>query len=168
MTITAATWGMCYLLHFSRALGNLENARAQAQHYLGWAEDTGDGRGLEQRIAEHMAGRGARITRAAVAQGIELTLVATWVAPLGFEKILKRRKEAPKLCGLCCRARGQRRKRAAVPAVQLVLPFDDAAEELPAIELGKADWYEVVTLQRWRAARGGRLTGASLDDEGLL
>lgn len=53
-----------YVLHFDQPLGNLNNPRAQAQHYLGWAMD------LTARLAEHAAGRGAAITRAAVERGI--------------------------------------------------------------------------------------------------
>lgn len=107
--ITGATWGWCYLLHFSERLGNLSNPRAQAQHYTGWAADpNGDGTGLERRIAEHLAGQGAKITRAAIGRGIELTVVATWRAPKTFEKVLKRRKDGPMICPVCCEARGRR------------------------------------------------------------
>lgn len=173
MTITLATMGWAYLLHFGRPLGNLENTRGQAAHYIGWAEDLeGDGLGLERRIAQHLAGQGACITRAAVAQGIEIVLVARWRAPLGFEKVLKRRKEAPKLCPQCCRARRQRPKRAAVPAIQLALPLDDAAddEELPAIEIGGWDWLEGEILKNYRATRGAMLARSLPEnwDEGLL
>ena len=90
--ITAQSIGWCYLLHMSRPLGNLANARAQAQHYSGYADDPeGDGVALERRIAEHLAGQGSKLTRAAVTAGIEIELVACWRAPLAFEKYLKRR-----------------------------------------------------------------------------
>lgn len=165
--ITAASVGFCYLLHFSAPLGNLSNVRAQAQHYSGWCED------LEARIAQHLAGEGSKITRAAIAQGIEISLVATWRAPLSFEKYLKRRKDAPRLCPICCRQRG-RRVRVIEPVEQLAFDFDQACPggagvepwpegfEFPAPTLTRPGWAE---FQRVRTA------GASLGedwDDGLL
>ncbi len=41
-----------YLLHFARRI----NPTRPARHYLGYAED------VAQRLAEHAAGRGARLT----------------------------------------------------------------------------------------------------------
>jgi hypothetical protein len=129
--LTLNSLGWVYLWHFSRPLGNLSNARAQAQHYIGYADDPdGDALELERRAVEHLAGRGARITRAAVAQGIEITLVATWRATLGFEKYLKRRKEAPRLCPVCCRERGQKIKQVA-PVKQLTLGLEDDDQAEP-------------------------------------
>lgn len=63
----------CYLLHFDRPLGNPSNPRGQAQHYLGSTD-----RAIEQRFAEHLSGRGAKITRAAVERGIQLQVVRVW------------------------------------------------------------------------------------------
>lgn len=169
--ITAETWGWCYLCHFSRPLGNLEKARGQAQHYLGWAEDAaGDREGLEQRIAEHLAGRGACITRAAVAQGIEIVVVATWRAPLGFEKVLKRRKEAPKLCALCSAARGVRPKRPVLPPVQLALPLDtdDDFDPFPMPLRLPMSPYEAWKLSHWRESLPIRALAVGEWDEGLL
>ncbi len=163
--ITSSTWGTCYLLHFSAPLGNPANTRAQAQHYIGWADD------LEQHIAEHLAGRGARITRAAVAQGITFEVVATWHAPLGFEKVLKRRKEAPKLCALCAQARGQRAKRATVRAEQLVLPLDLADVDIdpfPVLPARSMDGYEAWMLGRMRQAGARAVAVGEWNDEGLL
>lgn len=158
--ITAASWGWCYLFHFSRPLGNLSNPRAQAQHYTGWAADPdGDGTELAHRIAEHLAGQGARITRAAVAQGIELTIVATWRAPLAFEKTLKRRKDGPNICPVCCRERGRRAKQLACGLEQLALPLLDPVEpwpegfDFPSPPAIQADWYEASYYRRQRAAR---------------
>jgi hypothetical protein len=164
--ITAQSVGWCYLLHMSRPLGNTANARAMAQHYSGWADDpTGDGVGLEHRIAEHLAGRGAKITRAAVAAGIEISLVATWRAPLAFEQYLKRRKEAPRLCPICCRARGRKVKHITPIVVeQLTLDLD---EEMPTAAPARADWLEISTLRQWRGATVASSVGADWDD-GLL
>lgn len=166
--ITAQSLGFCYLLHLSRPLGNLANPRAQASHYVGFADDpAGDGAGLERRIAEHLAGRGAKLTQAAIAAGIEITLVACWRAPLAFEKQLKRRKEAPRLCPICCRKHGRKVKQVIV-AEQLALPFDaEPVEDFPAPPQIKADWIEISTLRRWRAV-GERPALADDWDDGLL
>src|SRR5215510_5662916 len=103
LPITASTIGTVYLLHLSAPLGNLSNARAQAQHYIGFCLD------LETRLKEHRAGWGSKLLAAAVARGITFEVVATWEhAPLAFEKVLKRRKEAPKLCPICCATHGWR------------------------------------------------------------
>jgi hypothetical protein len=165
--ITATSIGWCYLLHLSRPLGNLTNARAQAQHYSGWADDPiGDGAGLEQRIAEHLAGRGSKLTRAAVAAGIEISLVAAWRAPLSFEKQLKRRKEAPRLCPICCKARGQKPKQVIV-VEQLMFDFDGDIDTAP-LAPSRADWYEISTLRRWRQAAAQPCALPDDWDDGLL
>lgn len=63
----------CYLLHFSRPLGNPNNPRGQARHYLGSTD-----RPVPERIKEHRSGRGAKITAAAVQQGIDFECVRVW------------------------------------------------------------------------------------------
>lgn len=174
--ITLRSIGWCYLLHMSRPLGNTANVRAMAQHYVGYADDAiGDGVSLERRIAEHLAGQGARITRAAVAAGIAIELVAVWRAPLAFEKQLKRRKEAPRLCPICCKARGRKVKIAQVVPEQLALPFETEALvepwpvgfEFPAPTLLRPVWAEIVAEQ---AARRAAIAPALADDwdDGLL
>lgn len=126
-----STIGWVYLWHFDRPLGNLANTRAQAQHYCGYcADEDGDAAELERRAAQHLAGRGAKITKAAIAQGIEISLVMAWRAPLSFEKRLKRRKDMPRLCPICCKARGRKVTRI-TPAEQLALPL---FEEAPQVE----------------------------------
>ena len=77
---TRQTQGSCYIAHFSRPLGNHAKWRAMANHYVGFAVD------LAERIAAHEAGRGARITAAAVEHGITFTWFA-WDATLGMEKV---------------------------------------------------------------------------------
>lgn len=157
--INAQSEGWCYLLHLARPLGNLANARAQAQHYVGFALN------LDERIAEHLAGEGAKITRAAVAQGIAIELVACWRAPLAFEKQIKRRKEAPRLCPICCAKHGRKVKQA-VFVEQLALPFDEPTGDFPAVPQLRPDWIEIATLRRWRARPSLELAGNW--DEGLL
>lgn len=170
--ITASSLGWCYLLHLSRPLGNLANPRAQAQHYSGWCED------LDTRIAEHLAGQGAKITRAAVAQGIEISLVATWRAPLAFEKYLKRRKDAPRLCPICCREQRRRVRQIEVPTVEqlrldLACPGGagvDAVEpwpadfDFPAPTLTRPCWAEIASERRARALNAPTPV-ANFDDE---
>lgn len=86
---------MIYLLHFERAIGDLENARGQAQHYVGWADDVG------ARLAAHRAGRGAAITAYLVDPGIGWRLVRLWLGGRDLERRIKRRKEGPALCPVC-------------------------------------------------------------------
>ena len=86
---------VCYLLHFSTKLGNPANPYAMAQHYLGTATD------LAERLAEHRAGGGAKITAAAAVRGIGFDVVRTWPGGRDLERRLKRRKEGPRLCPVC-------------------------------------------------------------------
>ncbi len=79
-----------YLIHFSRPLSH-------ARHYIGFAETD-----VEARLERHLAGRGAKLTRAAVDAGIELKIAVVW--PHGdrsFERSLKNQKNTPKLCPFC-------------------------------------------------------------------
>ena len=143
--ITAHTWGRLYVIHFARPLGNLTNRRAQASHYVGWALD------VNTRFAQHCAGEGSHLTRAAVARGIDLMLAVSWPAPLGSEHTLKRRwKNTPRLCPVCCALHGWK-VRTPVFAEQLTLPLEDGCE-LPDVPERPMDWMEIQTLQRWRQA----------------
>lgn len=101
-----------YLLHFDRPLGNPENRRAQAQHYLGYADR------LDRRALQHLTGRGAKITQALFARGIGFQIARVWPGSRAFERKLKNRKEAPKLCPICQAARR-------VPAGQLAMDFSE-------------------------------------------
>src|SRR5262245_12167770 len=65
-------FNVCYLLHFDRPLGNAENPRGQAQHYLGYADR------LDRRALEHLRGHGAKITQALHARGIGFVIARTW------------------------------------------------------------------------------------------
>lgn len=76
---------MIYILEFSAPLGN---ERHRARFYLGYCEADR----LAERLAEHRAGVGAAITRAAVARGFSLDLVATLPGDRAVERRLKRRK----------------------------------------------------------------------------
>lgn len=77
-----------YLLHFERRLHH-------AGHYLGSADD------LERRLAQHRAGRGARLIEVITEAGIGFSLARIWEGDRTLERQLKRRKEAPRLCPIC-------------------------------------------------------------------
>ena len=97
-----------YLLHFTRRI----NPSRPAQHYLGYADD------IAQRLAEHAAGRGARLTQVALERGIPWALVRTWEGPGADrtrERRMKRWKHADRLCPLCG-SRGRCRKGGGAPA----------------------------------------------------
>jgi hypothetical protein len=103
-------FNVCYLLHFDAPLGNLANPRGQAQHYLGYADR------LDRRALQHLTGRGAKITQALVSRGIGFQIAQTWPGSRSFERTLKNRKNARKLCPIC---------RALPPAGQLVLNLEE-------------------------------------------
>ena len=91
MTATAGQRGTVYLLHLDPSL-------CHARHYLGWA------RALEARLAEHRAGRGSPLI-AAVASGSRIELARSWTGvDRYFERQLKNRHEAPRLCPICVAA----------------------------------------------------------------
>jgi predicted GIY-YIG superfamily endonuclease len=77
-----------YLLHFSRPLHH-------ARHYLGSTRD------LDARLAEHLAGRGARLVEVVIGLGITIELARTWEGGRDLERRLKRRKSSPRLCPVC-------------------------------------------------------------------
>jgi len=80
-----------YCYHFSRRISLLHTT----QHYLGYADD------LEERDADHRAGRGARLTQVAVERQIQLILV--WAVPGSrtLERQLKNQHHTPRLCPIC-------------------------------------------------------------------
>ena len=57
--------GTVYLFHFDQRYEH-------AGHYTGWAED------LDHRVAEHLAGRGARLIEVITQAGISFRLARTW------------------------------------------------------------------------------------------
>lgn len=142
--ITSQTKGYVYLLHFSDRLGNPQNPHAMAQHYIGFALDP------HERLAQHRAGQGAKITAAAVQRGITFEMFC-WPAPLGFEKTLKGFKRAPCFCPICARAAGRRPRPVIVPEVQLELLLDEP--DFPEPPRVSIDWYEANMLRQWRAAQ---------------
>ncbi len=97
-----------YLLHFERPISPDHPAR----HYLGWTND------LYRRLRAHEQGRGARLTQVALERGISWRLAAIWPGDRGYERLLKRRKGAPRFCPLCQR-------------LQRVGPLDGAHCDIP-------------------------------------
>jgi predicted GIY-YIG superfamily endonuclease len=87
-TPCAADSGTVYLLHFDRPYQH-------ASHYTGWALD------LDHRLAEHAAGRGARLLAVIKAAGIGWQLARTWPGTRNRERALKRQGGASRRCPLC-------------------------------------------------------------------
>ena len=81
--------GLIYLLHFERSYHH-------ARHYLGYTDD------LEARVAEHRAGRGSPLVAAAIRDGIEFCVAATWPGDRTEERRLHRYRNSPRrLCPIC-------------------------------------------------------------------
>lgn len=81
--------GILYLLHFQRSYRH-------ARHYVGFTQN------LEQRLAEHRAGRGSPLVAAAVGAGIDFELAAIWEGDRHAERRLHRQKNTrARLCPIC-------------------------------------------------------------------
>lgn len=84
--------GTVYLLHFAQPI----SPHSPAQHYLGYADD------VAARIALHQQGKaGVRFTEVAFERGIPFVLARTWRGSRGFERSLKNKKCANRLCPVC-------------------------------------------------------------------
>lgn len=79
-----AVQGEVYVLCFQQEL-----------HYIGWSSD------VEQRVADHRRGRGAAITRALVARGMEFEVTAVAAGSRWYERWLKNRGSAKRVCPKC-------------------------------------------------------------------
>ena len=80
--------GTLYLLHFSEPYKH-------ARHYSGIATD------LDARLAEHQAGRGARLLQVVKDAGITWTLARTWPGDRKRERQLKNQGGASRRCPEC-------------------------------------------------------------------
>jgi hypothetical protein len=81
--------GTVYLFHF-------DQRDEHAGHYTGWAED------LDHRVAEHVAGRGARLIEVITQAGIGFRLARTWPGVTrARERQLKRQGGASRHCPIC-------------------------------------------------------------------
>ncbi len=77
-----------YLLH-------LHPQYKHARHYLGITHN------LEERLADHRHGTGARLTQVAIENDCALILARTWKGERTDERRLKNQKNGPRLCPLC-------------------------------------------------------------------
>jgi predicted GIY-YIG superfamily endonuclease len=147
--------GIVYLLHFERPISD----KHTCQHYTGWALD------LNARLTMHRAGQGARLTQIAVERGIGFEVVRTWPGSREFERYLKNRKDAPRLCPMCCQAHG-RRCPVVSAATQLTLPLDiEPAPDFPELPYTPMDWIEISATRRWSQARSaGAINLTAIDD----
>jgi predicted GIY-YIG superfamily endonuclease len=88
--------GVVYLVHFTEPYRH-------ARHYTGWTAD------LESRLAEHQAGRGARLLQVITQAGIGWTLARTWQGTRDRERQLKRQGGASRRCPICRANQGRPR-----------------------------------------------------------
>lgn len=84
-----------YLIHFDKPIGNPDNPRAQAQHYLGWAND------VLERLDQHKQGSSARIMRYVYQNNIGLSIVRLWEGSAYIESRLKLLHDNKSLCPVC-------------------------------------------------------------------
>src|SRR5688572_11787332 len=80
--------GTVYLLHFDRPYKH-------ARHYTGWTLH------LEERLAEHAAGHGARLLAVVREAGINWTLARTWKGTRHRERRIKNQGGASRFCPMC-------------------------------------------------------------------
>lgn len=67
-----------------------------AKHYMGFTQD------VDVRYDRHVAGRGSPLVSAALAAGCVVTIERVWSdVDRNFERQLKRRKAAPRMCPKC-------------------------------------------------------------------
>lgn len=81
--------GTIYLLHFSEPYKH-------ARHYLGWTAGP-----LEDRLADHAAGRGARLLAVVRSANITWSLARTWSGSRTRERSLKRSGGSSRHCPIC-------------------------------------------------------------------
>lgn len=86
--------GTVYLLHFSRSYRH-------ARHYIGYTDN------LEERLARHRAGNGARLIEVITKIGITFEVVRIWSGKRKLERRLKNNKNSKFLCPICREERKQ-------------------------------------------------------------
>lgn len=82
-----------YLLHFCPPFRH-------ARHYTGSCKGK-KREAVERRVAEHLAGQGSALVKAAVESGCSVVIARTWPGDRQEERRLKRRGGASRLCPLC-------------------------------------------------------------------
>src|SRR3712207_3017914 len=86
------TPGYVYLLHLDAPLSK----KHTAQHYIGFT------RHMPSRMVAHRTGRSrARFMQVAHERGIGFRIARIWPGDRTFERKLKSRHEAPRLCPIC-------------------------------------------------------------------
>ena len=90
--------GTIYLIHIHGRVCD----RMASRHYIGFVKK---GRSVEERFADHVAGRGAKFLAAAARLGIVFEVVETWPGTRDEERALKKLKNAPRRCPLCAGAK---------------------------------------------------------------
>lgn len=80
--------GTVYLLHFDRPYKH-------ARHYVGWAKN------VKRRLAEHAAGRGARLLAVVKEAGIGWQLARMWPGSRARERQIKNQGGHARHCPLC-------------------------------------------------------------------
>lgn len=76
--------GTIYIIEFSRPLSH-------ARYYVGWTFQP-----VDERLKQHEAGQGAKITAAAVAAGIKLRVIYTVRGTRSDERRIKIKKNTPR------------------------------------------------------------------------
>ena len=128
--------GTVYLLH-------LDPPYKHARHYLGFAE-AGH---LDARLADHDAGRGARLLAVAREAGCTWRLVRTWDGTRALERAIKNTRSVPHYCTECQPERNAARRAAREREKEMTANLDE---------------------EQWASARAGsddagRLVGKFLD-----
>ena len=100
--------GTVYLLHFDQPYRH-------ARHYVGWASN------VKRRLAEHEAGRGARLLAVVRAAGIGWQLARLWPGSRARERQIKRQGGHARHCPLC----GVTPRRVPVNARRVAVPEPD-------------------------------------------
>jgi len=112
-----STTSTVYLIHLLRPLGNPNNRRGMASHYIGFAEHD-----LAARLERHRVGNGSRLMHAVAAAGIPWVLARTWEeGSRELERKLKSRKQASAFCPIC---RGEQEPPAGGRVIGKRVPLD--------------------------------------------
>ena len=93
--MSAGDEGLVYEIHFDEPIGDPDNPKGQAQHYIGHTED------LYRRLREHRGGRTAAIMRAVNEAGIGWRVVRTWPGTRDTERAIKDLRSGRRLCPEC-------------------------------------------------------------------
>jgi hypothetical protein len=93
--MSAGDEGLVYELHFDQPIGDPENPKGWAQHYIGHTTD------LDRRMGEHRRGSDAAIMRAVGEAGIGWHVVRTWPGTRDTERQIKLLRSGRRLCPEC-------------------------------------------------------------------